>query len=66
MTDQSARVVANGLLAAAAVGVAYYVLRTPRLRHLAFGVIRTAATTTLPAFLFREVQQAWLASERSA
>jgi hypothetical protein len=59
MTDATARTVANVILGAAAVTAAWYVARTPPLRRVALGLIRTGLTVTLPAYLFREVQAAW-------
>ena len=44
MTDERAEQVANVLLAAAAVGVAVYVIRTPPLRRLAWRFAVTALT----------------------
>jgi hypothetical protein len=66
MTDQTARTIANGVLAGVAVCALVYVWRTPRLRRLALGMLRTAVTTTIPAYLAREVQQAWSDSARPA
>lgn len=64
MQQEQARAVANVLLTAAAVGAAYYVIRTPALRRLAWGLAVTALTTTLPNWFRREVQQAWAESGR--
>jgi hypothetical protein len=60
--EESARTVANVILATAALGAAVVVLRTPPLRRLAFGLARTAITTTIPVWLAREVKQAWKAA----
>ena len=57
--DDTARTLANVILGAAALGAAVVVLRTPPLRRLAFGLVRTAVTVTLPVWLSREVKQAW-------
>ena len=65
MTDERAEQVANVLLAAAAVGVAIYVVRTPSLRRLAWRFAVTALTGTLPAWIGREVQHAWTESGHS-
>lgn len=64
MREDTARTVANVVLAAAAAGAAVVVLRTPALRRLAWGLARTALTTTIPLWLSREVRQAWEESER--
>jgi hypothetical protein len=66
MTDERAQQAANVLLTAAAVGVVYYVMRTPPLRRLAWRLAITALTGTLPAWLGREVQHAWNESGRPA
>lgn len=60
--DDNARTLANAIMGAAALGAAVVILRTPTLRRLAFGLARTAITVTLPAWLSREVQQAWAES----
>jgi hypothetical protein len=66
MNESTARTLANTLLGAAALGALWYVARTPQLRRLALGVIRTSLTVTLPAYVFKEVQAAWQQSERRA
>jgi hypothetical protein len=66
MTDERAEQVANVLLAAAAVGVAVYVIRTPQLRRLAWRFAVTALTGTLPAWIGREVKHAWTESGHGA
>lgn len=64
MTEDQARTAANILIGAAAIGAAYYILRTPSLRRLAWQLARTALVTSAPAWLMREAQQAWQESER--
>ena len=64
MTEATARTVANALLGAFAVGAAWLILRNPRTRRIALQAARTGLTTVLPAYLAREVQQAWVASRR--
>ncbi|HJR61267.1 MAG TPA: hypothetical protein VJ813_17780 [Vicinamibacterales bacterium] len=59
MTQDTARTVANVVVAAAAVGAAVVIVRTPALRRLAYGLARTAITVGVPAWLSREVRQAW-------
>jgi hypothetical protein len=61
LREETARTVANVILATAAVGAAVVILRTPTLRRLAFGLARTAITTTIPVWLSREIRQAWQA-----
>ena len=63
MKEETARTVANVVLAAVAVGAAVVVLRTPALRRLAFGLARTAITTSIPLWLTHQVRQAWAESE---
>lgn len=63
MREETARTIANVILATAAIGAAVVVLRTPPLRRLAFGLMRTAITTGLPLWLSREVKEAWRDSE---
>ena len=63
MKEETARTVANVVMATAAVGAAVVILRTPALRRLAFGLARTAITTAIPLWLTREVKEAWRNSE---
>jgi hypothetical protein len=62
MTPAQTEKAANVIIAVAAVGLAVVVLRTPALRQLAWNLARTAITVSLPAWLNREVQQAWAES----
>jgi hypothetical protein len=64
MKEETARTVANIVLAAAAVGAAVVVLRVPALRKMAIGLAATALTTQVPAWLRQEVSQAWTNSGR--
>jgi len=64
MTDRTATAIANGVLAAAAVGAAYVVWRTPPLRRMAAGLALTALTGAVPAWFGRELRDAWTASGR--
>ena len=64
MTPAQTEKAANVIIALAAVGLAVVVLRTPALRRLAWNLARTAVTVSLPAWLNREVQQAWADSAR--
>ena len=66
MKEDTARTVANVLMGAAAIGAAVVILRTPALRRLAFGLARAAIVTGIPAWLSREITQAWEESERPA
>lgn len=64
MTEETAGKVANTLIGAAAVGVAYYVLRQPHLRRVAWRLAVTALTATAPKWLGGEVRRAWTESGR--
>ena len=59
MTPATARRVADVVLAAVVLGASIYVLRAPSLRRLAWRAGMTALTGAIPAWLGREVQQAW-------
>ena len=62
MTEAQARTTANVILGIAAAGAAVYVLRTPRLRRLAFQLAGAALTGTVPSWLNAEVRKAWSGS----
>jgi hypothetical protein len=64
MNESSAQKLANVLIGAAVVGAAYYVVRTPSLRRLAWRLAVTAATGSLPVWLRQEVQRGWAESGR--
>ena len=59
MTDTTARRLADGILVAAALGAAYVVVTTPRLRRMAIGLAATMLTGTLPGWLSGEIGRAW-------
>ena len=65
MKEETARTVANVLMATAAIGAAVVVLRTPTLRRLAFGLARTAITTGIPIWLSREIKESWEKSRQA-
>ncbi len=62
MTQSSAEKIANVAIGVAAAGAAYYVLRTPRLRRLAWQLTVAAITGTLPAWIGQEIKAGWEAS----
>jgi len=62
MTNDRAEQVANVVIATAAIGVVFYVVRTPPLRRLAWRLTVTALTGAIPAWIGREVQHAWAES----
>ncbi len=66
MTDETATTVANVIMLTAAGAVGWLILRDPRLRRPAIGLLRLFVTGTVPTFLTRELRAAWEASgERS-
>ena len=66
MTEENARKVANVILGAAALGAAIYIVRTPPLRRIAWRLAVAAVTGTIPAWLAREVREAWAESGQRA
>ena len=65
MTEQQARTTANVVLGAAAAGAAYLVLRTPRLRRLAWQAARSWVRGPLAVWAATEVRRAWDQSGRT-
>lgn len=65
MTETTARTVANVVLASAAVAAAYVVFTTPSLRRVADRATRVWLGASVPAYLLREVRDAWVASART-
>ncbi len=64
MTQATAEKVANVLIGAAVAGAAFYVLKRPSLRRLAWRLAIAAATGTVPAWLTQEIRNGWEASAR--
>jgi len=64
MQERTANAIANGILAAAAVSAGYVIWRNPPLRRMAIGLLVASVTGSLPAWVGREVQEAWAASGR--
>ena len=62
MTEKQARTVANGIMAAAAVGAAVFVLRSPKLRRMAWQLARQYAGGPLAVWAAGSVRDAWDAS----
>ena len=62
MREETAQTVANVVIGAAALGAAVVILRVPTLRRLAFGLLRTAIVTGIPAWLTQETRRAWAES----
>jgi hypothetical protein len=61
VTEHQARVTANVVMAAAAVAAAVYVLRSPSLRRLVWGLTKASAAP-LAAYAANSVRDAWSAS----
>jgi hypothetical protein len=64
MTEQQARTTANVIMAAAAVGAAVFVVRSPSLRQLAWRLATRYASGPLAVFLATTVHDAWEQSGR--
>ncbi|MEO8076819.1 MAG: hypothetical protein ABI818_10845 [Acidobacteriota bacterium] len=64
MTEASAGKIANIVIGAAVLGAAYVVVKTPRLRQLAWRLAVNALTVSGPAWVSREIQQGWNESGR--
>jgi hypothetical protein len=62
VTEQQARTAANLVMAAAALGAAVFILRTPSLRKLAWRLVKQYADGPLPAAAAIAVREAWDAS----
>jgi hypothetical protein len=65
MTHKQAETTANVLLIAAAAAGAYVVLRTPKLRRLAWQIARQYATGPLAVWGAELVREAWQDSGRA-
>ena len=59
MTERQAEKVANLLIGAAALGTAVYVLKTPSLRRMLWGLARNALTAAGPAWVMAETRRGW-------
>ena len=59
MTEKQARTVANTLMAAAAVGAAVVVMRSPKLRRLAWQLARHYTRGPLAVWAAASVREAW-------
>lgn len=66
MTEAQARTTANVVLAAAAIGAVYYVLKTPPLRRRVWQVARAWAAGPLATWTVTEIRRAWDESASSA
>jgi hypothetical protein len=59
MTEKQARTVANGIMAGAALGAAIFVLRSPKLRRMAWQMARQYARGPLAVWAAGSVRDAW-------
>jgi hypothetical protein len=59
MTERQAEKVANVVIGIAAAGAAVYILKTPALRRMAWGLARNALAGAGPAWLLGETRRAW-------
>jgi hypothetical protein len=59
MTEAQARTTANVVLAAAVIGAAYYVLKTPPLRRKVWQIARSWAAGPLVVWTAAEIRHAW-------
>jgi hypothetical protein len=66
MTEERARQTANVVMAAAALGAAVFVLRSPKLRRIAWQLARQYAGGPLAAWTASTVRDAWDQSASSA
>jgi apolipoprotein N-acyltransferase len=62
MTERHAETIANVVIGVAALGAAVYVLKTPALRRMVWGLARTAVTAAGPAWLMAEARRGWATS----
>ena len=62
MTQANAEKVANVLIGAAIAGAAVYIVKTPRLRRMAWRLALAALTGTIPAWFAQEARAGWEAS----
>jgi len=59
VTEKHARIAANVVMAAAALGAAVIVIRSPKLRRIAWQMARQYATGPLAAWTAGTVRDAW-------
>jgi hypothetical protein len=62
MRQEQAERFANVLIGVAVAGAAYYVLREPSRRRVAWDLVRHAAGGTVPGWLIAEALRAWNAA----
>jgi hypothetical protein len=62
MTEQQARTAANVVMIAGAAGAAFYIVRKPPLRRLAWHLARSWAKGPLLVWALAEVRRAWIES----
>ena len=65
MTQSSAEKIANVVLGVAAIGAAYYIVKTPHLRRMAWRLTVVTIAGTLPAWIRQEIRAGWEASAQT-
>jgi hypothetical protein len=65
MTEDKAETIATFLIGAAVAGAAFYILRNPALRRMAWQLTRTMVLTTGPVWVASEATRAWNESAAS-
>jgi hypothetical protein len=66
VSDDTARAVANVLIASAGAAAAYIVLSQPRLRRLALQGLQFWLGASVPVYLLNQVRYAWVESGQRA
>ncbi|MGE5360561.1 MAG: hypothetical protein ACM3NQ_16210 [Bacteroidales bacterium] len=54
------------LITTACVGAGYAVLRSPRLRTIAWRLLKVTLTTTIPGIVLKEATEAWREAGKQA
>jgi hypothetical protein len=65
MTEQTARTVANVIVASAGAVAAYMIVTTPPVRRAVFTGLRWWLRASLPLYLLAETRRAWVESART-
>ncbi len=66
MTEHNARRVSNILLGVAGAVAAYFILKNPSSRRIAWRVLKVGLGTTVPGYLLKEAASAWEETGRRA
>ena len=65
MTERSARMVANVVMASAGAAAAYMVVTRPPVRRVIMTALRLWLGASVPLYLAAETRRAWVESDRS-